>query len=707
MQISLDYFRILGVPLQADSDLINQAYEDRLLQLPHEGYSEYGITSRQNLLKVAYDVLKDEESRLEYESSLFTKESQEDIFLETSEEVTVEITNDLLVGALIILYDLGDFELVLRLATPYFEDKNNLEDLTDNKEEIDFIWQDLILTAVLAYLELAREKWQDKEYELAANYLQKSYNLLNQEDLFQPLKKEIQQDLGKLKPYEILELLTRENEIKEDREKALNLLQEILNVRGGIESQKIDDSGLNVDSFLRFIQQIRVYLTAEEQQILFENEAKRPSPAAAYLTAYACLARGFTERKPDLIIKAKNNLISLTIHQDVYLEQSICALLLGQTTEAEFSLSQSKEKDAIARIQEISANSPDLLPGLCVYTEKWLQTEVFPQFKGLRNVDSSLQAYFADEKVQNYLESISPPLISETEVLNESSPSVEVNNISQINYSASNLPISEEEKIIDDNRQENQSHITNTQVVEAEEEKQTTSLLVEDELSPSEDLIGFGDFLDAEIETDSEEETPSVAKSTPRNLSPWYKSPVFVPLIGLIISTAIAFLAVKILFKPKSEPLNIPLSEPLIQLTSPEKELIKENLQNQLTPEKASEIIAGWLNAKQEATGPNYNFIPLNQVLSQPLASVWIANGNALRRINAYRRYEHDIKIQSAEVNPQNTTEAIIKAEVWEKSQYYQNGALKPRFSYEERLLVEYSLVKEADKWLIQEIKVL
>lgn len=69
--------------------------------------------------------------------------------------------------------------------------------------------------------------------------------------------------------------------------------------------KKIDDSGLNVDSFLRFIQQIRVYLTAEEQQILFENEAKRPSPAAAYLTAYACLARGFTERKPDLIIKAK------------------------------------------------------------------------------------------------------------------------------------------------------------------------------------------------------------------------------------------------------------------------------------------------------------------------------------------------------------------------------------------------------------------
>ncbi len=711
MQIPLDYYRILGVPLQADSDLTAQAYQDRLLQLPHEGYSQYAITSRQNLLKVAYDVLKDEKSRLEYDAFLFTHDNQDEFSLETTpDEVTVEINDNLLVGVLITLFDLGDFELVLRLAKPYIEDNTTLENLTDNQEEISLIRQDLILTVILAYLELARERWQVKEYELATNYLDKSFSLLKEEDLFPSLKKEIKQDLGKLKPYQILELLTKENSQEEDSKKALSLLKEMLNKRGGLESQRVDEYGLNVDSFLRFIQQIRVYLTPEDQQILFESEAKRPSPAAAYLTAYACLARGFTERKPDLIIKAKNSLISLTIHQDVYLEQSICALLLGQTAEAEFSLSQSKEEDAIARIREISANSPDLLPGLCAYTEKWLQTEVFPQFRGLKDADTSLQAYFEDDRVQNYLETLSPPLLSTEKEnnLTSFSPKLEKNNL-EIDFTSTQTPLKTETTTVNGETITQETSVSNsaTQVMEDSRESESISLLVDDGDNDKQDLIGFGDFLDAEMETDSEEEGKKTSvKHPPHNLSTWYKSPVFVPLIALIVSTAIAFIGVRVLFKPK-ELLEIPISEPLITFPSREEETIKENLQNQLTPEKATEIITGWLEAKKEATGPQYDFTRLNQVLTQPLASIWIVNGNSLRKINAYRRYEHQVKVESAEVNPQNTTEVIVKAEVMEKSQYYQNGRLIPRLSYEEKLLVQYDLIKQGDGWLIKEIKVL
>lgn len=713
MQISLDYYRILGIPLQAESDLIEQAYEDRRLQLPHEGYSEYAIRSRQNLLKMAYDVLRDENSRLEYDSFLLTPEPKEEFSLETPDEVTVEIGEDLLVGALIILYDLGDFELVIRLAQPYLEDKSKLEDLTDKSEEIDLIWRDLILTVILSYLELAREKWQDKEYELASDYLEKSLMLLQDNELFPSLKKEIKQDLSKLIPYEIFELLTRENSREEDRKKALDLLKKMLNNRGGIESKQVDDSGLNVDSFLRFIQQIRVYLTAEEQQKLFESEAKRPSPAAAYLTAYACLARGFTERKPDLIIKAKNSLISLTIHQDVYLEQSICALLLGQTAEAEFSLSQSKEKDAIAQIQAMSANSPDLLPGLCAYTEKWLHTEVFPQFKGLKDADYSLRAYFEDNRVQSYLESLSPPLVSEvSEVVEENNQ--EIKSPIELEGREVRENLIKQEKTIEDNLRQNQWAVDNDTQTTLEMKKSTTSLLLEDNIHHQEDLIGFEDFLDAEIEIESGEEKSSLSQKTTslrvekKISTSWYQNPLFVTIIALIVSTVMAFLAVKVLFKPKpQELLEIPLSESLIPLPSPKGETVSGNLENQLTPEKALEIISGWLEAKKEATGPEYNFIKLNQVLTPPLASIWIANGNNLRKINAYRRYEHQLQIQSAEVNPQNTTEAIIKAEVIEKSQYYQNGQLKPTFSYEEKLLVQYNLIKEGDQWLIKEIKVL
>ena len=247
-----------------------------------------------------------------------------------------------------------------------------------------------------------------------------------------------------------------------------------------------------------------------------------------------------------------------------------------------------------------------------------------------------------------------------------------------------------------------------THVVEDIQENESISLLVNDEDNNREDLIGFGDFLDAEMETDSDEEEkqPSV-RHRQKNLSPWYKSPVVVPLIALLVSTAIAFMGVKILFKPEGELLEIPISEPLITLPSPEEDTINNNLQNQLTPEKATEIINSWLEAKKQATGPQYDYTQLNQILTQPLASIWIVNGNDLRRINAHRRYEHQVKIQSAEVNPQNATEAIVKAEVTEKSQYYQNGQLKPRLSYEEKLLVQYNLIKEGDRWLIKEIKVL
>jgi hypothetical protein len=67
----------------------------------------------------------------------------------------------------------------------------------------------------------------------------------------------------------------------------------MLQERGGIDGTSADQSGLNVDDFLRFVQQLRSYLTAEEQQELFEAESQRPSAVATYLAVYALLARGF------------------------------------------------------------------------------------------------------------------------------------------------------------------------------------------------------------------------------------------------------------------------------------------------------------------------------------------------------------------------------------------------------------------------------
>ncbi|MCS6942417.1 MAG: IMS domain-containing protein [Geminocystis sp.] len=693
VEIPLDYYRILGIPLEAEPELIKQAYEDRSVQLPHQDYSIIAQSSRKNLLKVAYDTLSNPESRLQYNASLFAQEEEE------KKEISLEIDNSLFLGALIILLELGEYELVLNLSQPYLNNKGKLDQLTNQVEQISLVWQDLILTVVLAHLELAREKWQEREYNLAAEYLQYSHDLLVKEDLFPHLRKEIKQDLGKLKPYRVIELLTKEDASSDpkDREKALNLLREMFNRRGGFENTSVDECGLDGEAFLRFIQQIRVYLTAEEQQKLFEAEAKRPSTAATYLFAYACIARGFAERKPELIIKAKNSLIPLTIHQDVYLEQSICALLLGQTTEAEFSLGQSKEKEAIEYIKTLSASSPDLLPGLCRYTEEWLKTEVFPQFLDLKDANPSLDAYFDDPRVQSYLESLSQPSLPETE---SSFPD---------NFTVS-LP-----------QMETENYDTTDQKPEIQQPTFPASPR-EEEVEEKEELIGFSDLLEAEMETSPPQPTVSSNTDKKTNPRPSHPSsakkpvkrphrdallPFFIPLAAILCATSVAFLVLKVLFPKQQENLNIPLSEPLIDLPQKETDPVKENLQVQLSQEDAAAIINNWLVAKQKATGPEYDTTALDQVLTDSLAAVWKANANSLRRLNAYRRYEHKIKVLSAQTNPQNNTEAIVQAEVFERSQYYQNGALNPRLSYEEKLLVQYNLVREGQRWLIRDLKIL
>lgn len=755
MQIPLDYYRILGIPIQAELNLIEQAYQDRILQLPHNGYSEYAITSRNSLLQQAYNILQDDVSRLEYESSFFSsvidneeeEETEKSIEileenLDIVKEINIDIDETLFIGALIILLDLGEYELVITLSKPYLQDQSLLTNFSDQEEEISIIEQDLALSVVLAYLELAREQWQEKQYESASYSLAQSYELLFQKDLFSHLRKEIKQDLGKLRPYQILELLTKDDDDIYARQKGIKLLKEMLNSRGGIESQVTDESGLNIDAFLRFIQQIRVYLTAEEQQILFEQEAQRPSPAAGYLAAYAGIARGFTQRKPEFIIRAKNSLISLTIHQDVYLEQSICALLLGQTAEAEFSLSQSQEKKVLSYIQEMSQGSPDILPGLCLYTEKWLQTEVFPQFRNLASENYSLQEYFDNDRVQTYLETITKPLTNDLES-NQSfaSPEIELplHNQNTSNQSYSFIQFNElkdqtdyEQQIINENY--NPSHINATSEINHgsnDLETENLSLIVSDE-PENEDLISLNDFLEAKVDDENENPSQHSSSAMEENTSMAKESQVIAKTVegelkskknndsgnntvliigsflGLFFLIGIAFAASKLLLSPESSnnKLQISITDPLIELPPTQEQIVNDNT-GKLNQTTATQIINQWLSAKSLATGPEYNTSELTKILIQPQTSRWITNSRDLRNKNAYRRYEHQIKVESVQVNPQNETQGFIVAKIDEKSQYYRNGALIPSLSYQENLLVEYELIKENDRWLIKNIKII
>ena len=182
--------------------------------------------------------------------------------------------------------------------------------------------------------------------------------------------------------------------------------------------------------------------------------------------------------------------------------------------------------------------------------------------------------------------------------------------------------------------------------------------------------------------------------------------------IALLSVLGIGFITWQFLFKPRGqvEQLEISLSEPLIELPAPIPPIpespINQNLGSNLDQTKALSLINQWLEAKKEATGPNYNLAKLNQILTEPQLSLWVGNAKTLRANNAYRRYEHEVEILSAEINPENVSQAIITAIVKEQSQHYVNGALLSNLSYNEELVVDYLLVKEGDQWFIQGIEI-
>ena len=422
VRIPLDYYRILGLPIQAPPEQLTQAHHDRTRQMPRREYSENALASRRSLLDEAYGILSDPAQRSAYDERFLTTQVESDLMaspLASLAEQTphIDIAEDNLVGALLILQELGEYELVLKVGRPYLSSGRLSSGGTGLKSgqfgDPQVALSDTVLTIAFACLELGREHWQQGQHETAAEALETGEELLVREGLFEGIRAEIQSDLLRLRPYRILELLALpEPEYVRDRRKGLNLLQDMLRERDGVDGAGDDQSGLTMDDFLRFIQQLRSYLTAEEQQVLFEEEARRPSAVATYLAIYALIARGFAEHQPALIRRAKHLLSKLSVRQDVHLEQSVCALLLGQTEEANRLLELSQEYEPIAFIREHSQGSPDWLPGLCLYAERWVGGEVFPHFRDLSEHRASLKDYFADDQVQSYLEEL-PVEVSE------------------------------------------------------------------------------------------------------------------------------------------------------------------------------------------------------------------------------------------------------------------------------------------------------
>jgi curved DNA-binding protein CbpA len=728
VRIPLDYYRILGVPIQATEGQLSQAYHDRALQMPRREYSDVAITARKQLLDEAYNLLNDPERRSQYDADLlaFSQKSGQRTQVELplsqpkgtegsdkdSQHHTIEIDPEKFVGALLILQELGEYDLVLKLGQPYLDNRNSISLDKGRLGNPQMVRADIILSIALSYLELSREQWQQGQYENASGSGNKGQELLLKEGLFPNIRGEIQSDLYKLRPYQILELLSADKTNKIKRHNGIQLLKEMLQERGGIDGTGDDQSGLNLDDFLRFIQQLRSYLTVEEQQELFESEARRPSAVATYLAVYALLAGGFATRQPSLINRAQNLLMRLSQRQDVYLEQAVCALLLGRTEQASQALELSQERETIEFIRSNSQGAPDLLPGLCLYAEKWLKTEVFNHFKDLANHSVALKEYFADPQVQTYLEQLpESPLQNQWSILD--TPEMERLKMSQGLVSTTDNPkemsiryssVSEKNS---QSRQENTDHSplatppTASMIQDSPPCRRGTSR-VEDESA----LTNVPNETHLTVKTPhKEKKSAQLSRKQKRLLLLGGGFVIGVGAVLLIVKGVQALWNQLTMPTLEGEQLAIELVNPPVEIPPPDAQMTAPG--GILNQDVATQVIQRWLNAKSKAFGQDHQVDQLKTILVDPVLNQWVNRANVLKRSNAFWRYQHTVTVRNVKTDPQKPDQAVVDAAVREIAQYYQGGQLNSRQSYDQNLLVRYEIIRKGDQWFIKGIDVI
>ncbi|MEG4458661.1 IMS domain-containing protein [Microcoleus sp. N9_A1] len=771
MLIPLDYYRILGLPIQATAEQLQQAHRDRTLQLPRREYSEVAIVARKQLLDEACAVLSDSDGRKAYDASFLAKtydrESEaaqeakhqrsktsagtatvlqdagetapaEFKALEAAPDPhtpSIEIDDNQFVGALLILQELGEYELVQKLGRPYLNN-GSIAIAEGRFGDQELVRPDIVLTVSLACLELGREQWQQGQYENAAKSLEAGQELLLRESLFASVRGEMQADIYKLRPYNILELLSLPEEKVAERRRGLQILREMLQERGGIDGSGDDRSGLGIEDFLRFVQQMRKHLTSSEQQALFEAEAGRPSAVATYLSVYTLLAQGFAARQPSMIRRAKLMLMQLGRRQDVHLEKAVCSLLLGQTEEASRALELSSEKEPLAFIREHSQDSPDLLPGLCLYAEHWLQEEVFPHFRDLANESVSLKDYFADPKVQAYLEA----LPQDSETANEwvvvqprsgkppgrlqptagRSPAAIPAQPSTAKQGASTVTLTP----VPGDASTAASGAKSQATVAAPSAVAAVSLPIATVPHPADSTSkqrrrphsgrsgtsgnGLkGDFVDR-ARTKAAEITAQVKSMPPNRLALLLVAGVLSLLFLWLILSLLAS-AMQALSGPlQGEQALVRLEEPPLEIpalaAAPEPSAAGA-VSGAITEESAGQIVQSWLSAKAAALGPNHAVEELKQVLTEPALSRWQLMAEAQQRNNASQRYVHKLQVNAVKTNPTNPDRAQVEAQVAEKAEVFDRSQLVS--SRNENLRVRYDLIRQEGQWRIMDWQVI
>jgi ARC6-like, IMS domain len=451
------------------------------------------------------------------------------------------------------------------------------------------------------------------------------------------------------------------------------------------------------------------------------------------LSVYALMAKGFARQEPALIRRAKAMLARLGSRQDVYLEQSICSLLLGQPDAAAKALERSQEYEPLAFIRDHSQDATDLLPGLCLYTERWMQEEVFPHFRDLTQHTASLKDYFANPQVQEYLEEL--PLETEVPVMAgnwEGSIDRDANRVASGTNWASQ-PVTSHNGATPMSEHDGAAESSENGAI-APGRAEAIGALGAAGLGAA----ALGGTVAASWKTDGNdpEINPSAARKGRRrrviqpidapqdapvagNVAVAARPPKLsaaeereadkpawlIPLLGLFLLGLLGYgLSQFLKQRPaviSANPNPVPAATPLAQPPGTGIATPQTGVRGDMNDATAKQLLQFWFDAKKAALGPGHDTTKLTEILTEPRLSKWRNDAIAAKEENLTIAYDHTMEVKSVAVSPSSPDTATVTAAVREQRTYTKGGT--PLDESTDDLVLNYSLVRQAGQWKIKD----
>ena len=184
------------------------------------------------------------------------------------------------------------------------------------------------------------------------------------------------------------------------------MLENLITKRGGLEGKNKSEykSYLNQQEFEAFFQQIKPFLTVQEQLDLFLELQKRGSAEAGFLAFLSLTAIGFSRKKPEKLFEARKTLKKLNLQGLDSMPLIGCLdLLLADIDQAcgRF-LSSSDEK-----LRDWLNNYPgEKLEAICLFCKNWLENEVLVGYRDIDIKEIDLDSWFEDNEIQEFIEKL-------------------------------------------------------------------------------------------------------------------------------------------------------------------------------------------------------------------------------------------------------------------------------------------------------------